>query len=237
LLRAVTARDIRRFVLSSSAAVYGDAAPQPIPETQRPDPVHAYGGSKRVIELLLEEAGRTLGLRSIALRYFNAAGASDAHGEVHDPETHLIPRVLRAVRDGAAVPVYGDDWPTPDGTCIRDYVHVLDLADAHARALEALDAGVAGAINLGSGLGHSVREILACAERVTGRPVAARVEPRRPGDPPRLVADVQRAGRELGWRAHQGLDAVVGSAWRWLGSHPRGYADGTGRHGADADLA
>jgi UDP-glucose 4-epimerase len=239
LLRVLAGRGVRRVVFSSSAAVYGDPEAQPIPEDAPPRPLHPYGSSKRAIEMLLEDAARSIGLASIQLRYFNAAGASAACGEDHRPETHLVPRLLDAALadDAPAVPIYGDDWPTPDGTCIRDYIHVEDLAAAHARALEGLSQGVHGAVNLGSGRGHSVREILDCVRRVTGRNLPVRVEPRRPGDPARLVAGVERAARELGWRAGRDLDAVVTSAWNWRQRHPQGYVDGVGRRGADPSLA
>lgn len=233
LLTAVAACEVPRFVFSSTAAVYGEPERQPIPEDEPGHPSHAYGSSKRAIEMLLADAERTFGLRSVSLRYFNAAGASARCGEDHDPETHLVPRLLRQVQDGGPpVPLYGDDYPTPDGTCVRDYVHVEDLAAAHLLALDALDAGLRGPLNLGSGRGTSVREVLGCVERVTGKPVPVRVEPRRPGDPPRLVADAARAARELGWRPQHDLDAVVRSAWRWLQRHPHGYGEGAGG-GAD----
>lgn len=238
LLRVIAERRTAKFVFSSSAAVYGVPDVAAISEALPAAPVHAYGGSKRAIEMVLEDAARTFGVRSICLRYFNAAGASVERGEDHRPETHLLPRLLHAALDPVPVPVpiYGDDWPTPDGTCIRDYVHVEDLAEAHVLALDALEAGLEGALNLGSGRGHSVLEVLACVGRVTGRRVPATVEPRRQGDPARLVADASRAARELGWQARHSLDDVVGSAWRWLERHPRGYPSETGRHGADAGL-
>ena len=228
LLRVMQERGVRRFLFSSSAGVYGAPATQPIPESEPPRPTHAYGGSKRAVEMLLEDASRALGLGAVWLRYFNAAGASERCGEDHRPETHLLPLLLRAAlaADPAAVPIYGDDYPTPDGTCVRDYVHVEDLAAAHVRALGALDTGLRGAVNLGGGLGQSVLEILAAVRRVTGRPIPVRVAPRRLGDPPVLVADASRAGRELGWQATRGLEAIVSSAWRWLQAHPDGYVDG-----------
>jgi UDP-glucose 4-epimerase len=229
LLEVVAARMVPRFVFSSTAAVYGEPERQPITEGSPERPSHPYGSSKRAIEMLLEDAGRTLGLRTVSLRYFNASGASVRCGEDHDPETHLVPRLLRQVLEaGPAVPLYGDDYPTPDGTCVRDYVHVEDLAAAHVLALAALDDGVRGPVNLGSGKGASVREVLDCVERVTGKPVPVTVQPRRPGDPPRLVADASRAERELGWRPQRDLDAVVQSAWRWVQRHPHGYGEGAG---------
>lgn len=232
LLQVVTEHQVPRFVFSSTAGVYGEPEVLPIPESAPPRPLHAYGASKRAIEMLLEDLVRN-GLRAIWLRYFNAAGASATHGEDHDPETHLIPNILRGTAGGAApVTVYGDDWPTPDGTCVRDYVHVDDLARAHVAALHALDQGVCGPVNLGTSAGHSVREILAAAERVTGTKIPVTVGPRRAGDPPSLVADAGRARRDLGWVPRATLDDIVQSAWDWLRTHPQGYGDGTGRHGS-----
>lgn len=225
LLRAMREAAVSRCVFSSSAAVYGVPASVPIAETAPATPQHAYGGSKYAIELVLADAGREFGLRSIALRYFNAAGASRAYGEDHRPESHLIPAVLQAARAGTAVVVHGDDWPTPDGTCIRDYVHVEDLARAHAAALMEIDGGVSGAINLGTAHGHSVRQVIAAAERVTGRPIAVRTGPRRPGDPAVLVADATRAARLLRWSPSATLDEMVASAWAWMNAHPHGYGD------------
>jgi UDP-glucose-4-epimerase GalE len=225
LLRAMSAARVPRLVFSSSAAVYGDAIHDPIPESAVPAPTHAYGASKYAIELALADAGRATGLQSIALRYFNAAGASRDHGEDHQPESHLIPLLLRAAHSGGEVVVYGDDWPTEDGTCVRDYVHVEDLARAHVAALAGLDAGIAGAINLGSGRGHSVREVISAVEQVTAQPVAVRAGPRRAGDPPVLVADCRRAAQVLRWTPSATLQAIVASAWDWMRAHPHGYED------------
>ena len=221
LLRGMLAAGVRRMVFSSSAAVYGEPEAQPIPETATPRPIHAYGGSKRAIEMLLEDAARAFDLRAASLRYFNAAGATPRCGEDHRPETHLIPAILHGVRVRRAVTVHGGDYPTPDGTCIRDYVHVRDLAEAHVLALE---SDFHGALNLGSGRGHSVLEVVSAVRRVTGEEVPVTVGPRRPGDPPRLVADVARAESELGWRARTDLDAIVRSASEWHRRHPHGYA-------------
>lgn len=234
LLRGMLARGVRRLVFSSTAAVYGEPDMMPIPESAPARPAHAYGGSKRAIEMLLEDAGRAHGVGSIALRYFNAAGASDRCGEDHRPETHLIPNLLRATPESPLV-LHGDDYPTPDGTCVRDYVHVADLARAHAAALEALGTGVCGGINLGSGRGQSVREIVAAARRVTGRTIPVRVGARRAGDPPQLVADIGRAAAVLGWQPEIGLDAMLASAWRWHERHPRGYESEAGGRGAADD--
>jgi UDP-glucose 4-epimerase len=235
LLRAVATARVQRFVFSSSAAVYGEPEDELIPESAPARPTHAYGASKRAVEMLLDDASRAFGLRVACLRYFNAAGASERCGEDHRPETHVVPRFVRATLPGAAiVPLHGDDYPTPDGTCVRDYVHVEDLARAHVRALEALATDGLGVLNLGSGRGASVREVLRTVESVTGGRVPVKVEPRRPGDPPRLVAGVERAARQLGWRAEHSLEDVVASTWRWMQRHPRGYGEAAGDSGADA---
>jgi UDP-glucose 4-epimerase len=223
--RAIEAR-VGRFVFSSSCAVYGHPREVPISEDSPQAPVNPYGETKRQFERLLAEYGATHGLGSVSLRYFNAAGATETRGEDHDPETHLIPNVLRAaLGHGPAVELYGTDYPTADGTAVRDYVHVSDIADAHVRALDiALDGPLA--LNLGTGTGYSVREVIAAAGRVTGRPVPAVERPRRSGDPPALVAAVGRAAAALGWRpTRSGLDEILGSAWRWHRAHPHGYRD------------
>ncbi len=225
LLRAVTAEGVERVVFSSTAALYGTPARTPIPETARLAPESVYGETKLQIESVLSWLARTTGLASVALRYFNAAGASAERGEDHRPESHLIPLVLE-VASGTRedVQVFGDDYPTPDGTAIRDYVHVLDLADAHLRALDVLRAGEAKAFNLGNGAGASVAEVIATIREVTGREVPTRLAPRRAGDPPVLVADASLAQRELGWRPlRPGLADIVADAWRWRQAHPHGY--------------
>jgi UDP-glucose 4-epimerase len=221
LLDVALERGVGAFVLSSTSAVYGHPERQPIPESTPPAPINPYGASKWMVERVLADLERAAGLRWAALRYFNAAGADPAGdlGECHDPETHLIPVCLEAaagLRD--AVELYGTDYATPDGTCIRDYVHVTDLADAHRRAIEALLEGRSlGARNLATGRGHSNREIIAAVERVVGRPVPVREAPRRPGDPPELIADASLFRRELGWEPHHSdLDTIVRTAWRWL---------------------
>jgi UDP-glucose 4-epimerase len=217
LLDAMRAAGVGLLVFSSSAAVYGEPAKQPIEEDDSPAPTNPYGETKLAVERAIRWYGRAFGLRGVSLRYFNAAGASGQHGERHDPETHLIPLVLHAAagrRD--AVTIYGDDYPTRDGTCVRDYVHVLDLADAHVRALDALAAGApGGAYNLGcGGDGYTVREVIDTAAVVTGRRIPTRVGPRRSGDPATLVAATGRITRELGWRAgRQDLREIIGSAW------------------------
>jgi UDP-arabinose 4-epimerase len=220
LLDAVRRAGNPPLVFSSSAAVYGLSAKMPIAEDAPLNPANPYGETKLMIERALHWLDRAHGLRHIALRYFNAAGA-DPDGEIgerHDPETHLIPLVLDAVAGRCGpVAIYGTDYPTPDGTAIRDYIHVQDLAEAHVRALDYLFAGGASmALNLGTGIGHSVREVVHAAERVTGRAVPQREAPRRPGDPPVLVADPSRARAVLRWQpALPELDAMIAAAWQW----------------------
>ncbi len=222
VIAAAQAAGAGRLVFSSTAAVYGAPGRVPIEEGDQLAPANPYGETKLVCERLLE-AARAGGMAFTALRYFNACGAHGEQGEDHDPETHLVPLALRAARDGAALPVFGDDYPTEDGTCVRDYVHVADLADAHVAALERLP-DVQGAFNLGTGSGDSVRRVLASVEKITGSRVRAEVSPRRAGDPPVLVADNRLAGASLGWRPRRSLDDAVGDAWRWMLAHPRGYA-------------
>ncbi|MDE1899011.1 MAG: UDP-glucose 4-epimerase GalE [Xanthomonadaceae bacterium] len=220
LLEAMRAAGVDRIVFSSTAAVFGNPVTDPIDEDHPTAPINPYGASKRMCERLLEDAAAAYGLRAVALRYFNAAGADPAGriGESHQPETHLIPNVLRAVLgQGPALKVFGDDYPTRDGTCVRDYVHVDDLAAAHLAAL-ALMADRPGfhAFNLGNGTGFSVREVIAAAERVSGRRIECASAPRRAGDPPTLVASGARAREQLGWRPrYSELDAIIETAWRW----------------------
>ena len=234
LLNSAVDAGIRRFVFSSSCAVYGVPEKIPITEQTPREPVNPYGASKLFFENALEAYGRAYGLRSVSLRYFNAAGADDSGeiGEMHDPETHLIPLALAASAANApALQIYGSDYPTPDGTCVRDYIHVNDLADAHVRALQYLEThrpeksrdenGESLAVNLGTGRGHSVLEIIQAVENATGRPVRRTVGPRRPGDPPVLVADPAKAQRVLGWMAKRSLDDIVSSAWRWWVHHTK----------------
>jgi UDP-glucose 4-epimerase len=237
LLEAARGHGVRRFVFSSTAAVYGTPLETPIREDADLRPINPYGETKRTFEGALAWYGEAYGFRSVSLRYFNAAGASEALGEDHRPETHLIPIVLRAATAGDEVTVFGDDYRTPDGTCIRDYIHVLDLARAHLLALEATspndprtgtpgEPAAALVCNLGSGHGYSVREVLTAAERAVGRPIAHRVGPRRAGDPPVLVASADRAREVLGWTARQdSLEAMIDSAWAWQRRHPEGYAE------------
>lgn len=213
----------RQLVVSSSAAVYGYGEGRPFREEDPCRPVNPYGGTKLAMEQVLAHAAPRLGLGYFCLRYFNAAGALADHGERHDPETHLIPLALAAAAGGAPLTLFGEDYPTPDGSCIRDYIHVADLAEAHLAALAALGAGKAagGPLNLGTGGGHSVKEVLASVERVTGRRLPLRHGPRRPGDPARLVAGVERAAALLGWTPrHPQLDDIVASAWAYMERRP-----------------
>ncbi len=221
LLRAMQGAGVNRIVFSSTAAVYGVPASTPIVEEAEPAPINPYGRSKQMVERILADTAAAIGLRATALRYFNAAGADPAGelGEAHDPETHLVPLVLEAARTGSTVTVFGHDYPTPDGTCVRDYIHVTDLARAHVLALEALGgAGALATYNLGTGAGLSVRSIIALAADVTGREIAVTTGPRRPGDPPVLVADPAKARAELGWTpVHSSAREIVETAWAWMG--------------------
>jgi UDP-glucose 4-epimerase len=224
LLNAMLRNDVRRFVFSSTAAVFGEPRYVPIDEAHPLDPVNPYGQSKLIVEQMLRWYDERAGLRSVALRYFNAAGASASYGEDHDPETHLIP-ILLDVAEGKrpSLPLFGDDYPTPDGTCVRDYVHVQDLAQAHILAL-GYAGERSGRFNLGIGSGRSNLEVAAAVERVTGRRVPIDVLPRRAGDPPELVAASALARSELGWQPRfEELDGVVASAWRWRQTHAKGY--------------
>jgi len=222
LLDTLRASGIDRIVFSSTAAVYGGPERVPIRESDAMRPVNPYGASKLAFEGAMRWYG-VYGLRSVALRYFNVAGASEQFGERHDPETHLIPNLLRAAASGAPVTLYGEDYPTPDGTPIRDYIHVQDLADAHILALDWTGTAAPGAheaCNLGSNSGFSVREVLVGAEAVVGRPIAHSFGPRRAGDPPSLVAATDRARDVLGWTPRRGsLEEMIGSAWRWMGNN------------------
>jgi UDP-glucose 4-epimerase len=222
----------RRLVFSSTAAVYGEPDTVPIPEDARLQPTNAYGESKLLVEQMLAWMHRVHGLRSASLRYFNVAGAPEGpegitRGEAHEPESHLIPLILDvALGRRKSIRIYGDDYPTPDGTCIRDYIHVSDLADAHLLALGALESEAAArsrlVFNLGNGRGFSVREVIESARRVTGHAVPAEVHPRRPGDPAVLVASSDKAIRELGWKpAYTQLDEIVRTAWTW---HQKRYS-------------
>jgi len=230
LLDAMRNAGVGQFVFSSTAAVYGEPQEVPIPETHPKSPTNPYGDTKLAVERMLAAFDRAYGLRSVCLRYFNAAGSDPdcVLGEDHRPETHLIPRILLAAAGKAPeITVFGTDYDTPDGTCLRDYVHVMDLADAHVRAIEALDAGSASdQFNLGSGNGFSVKEMIAAAEDVVGKPIPVQFGPRRAGDPARLIASSQKAREILGWSPQfTDMKDIVGHAWRWMQANPNGYPD------------
>jgi UDP-glucose 4-epimerase len=228
LIETLVKNGVRRFVFSSTCATYGEPQEVPIPETHPQWPKNPYGWSKFMVERILEDFATAHGLRFVALRYFNAAGATRLRGEHHEPETHLIPLVLDvALGRRTHVSVFGSDYPTPDGTAIRDYIHVSDLAMAHVQALTHLRQGGASEfINLGTGHGHSVLEVIETARRVTGRKIDARTEGRRAGDPARLVAVSEKARRSLGWEPKLGdLATILRTAWEWKGAHPHGYKD------------
>jgi UDP-glucose 4-epimerase len=216
LLDGLLAAGVRRFVFSSTAAVYGEPATTPITEEFATQPTNTYGETKLALERALRWYEGAHGLRFACLRYFNAAGASSRNGERHEPETHLIPNVLAAARGEREVSVFGEDYPTEDGTCVRDYIHVEDLARAHVQALQSLERG-SGAYNLGSGGGFSVRQVIEVAREVTGAPIPFQRGPRRAGDPAVLVASSEKARRELGWTPRkQDLRTIVADAWGWL---------------------
>jgi len=228
-LEAMAAEGCHRFVFSSTCAVYGEPAEMPIRESHPTVPVNAYGQTKLAVEQALPHFERAYGIRSIRLRYFNAAGADPAGelGEDHTPEIHVIPRAIAAAMGGAPIAIFGDDYETPDGTCLRDYVHVTDLADAHVGALAWLEGGgVSGSYNVGTEHPSSVRDVIAAVERVTARPVAKRSAPRRAGDPPVLFASAERIRRDLGWVPQRAdLETIVADAWRWHSAHPHGFAN------------
>jgi UDP-glucose 4-epimerase len=228
MLEAMRRAGVNRLVYSSSAAVYGEPRRVPIAEADRTEPINPYGATKLAFEGAMRWHAAAHGFRAISLRYFNVAGATERNGEDHDPETHLIPLVLRVAAGAAThVQIFGQDYPTPDGTCIRDFVHVRDLGAAHLLALEATaeaDPSLE-VYNLGSAAGFSVREVVEAARKVTGRAIPARVLKRRLGDPPVLVASSRRARRELGWQPqHSKLEEMLTDAWAWRLAHPDGYA-------------
>jgi UDP-glucose 4-epimerase len=225
LVRVMLEHDVKSIVFSSTCAVYGEPRRIPMEEDDPKDPTNPYGHTKLAFEFVLSDCGNAHGLRSVCLRYFNAAGAVGRLGEDHDPETHLIPNVLKAAGEsGSGLKVFGDDYPTEDGTCVRDYVHISDLARAHHEALNILARGESARINLGSGTGFSVLEVIRTAEKVTGVKIPFTVSPRRRGDPAVLVAGSGRARRLLGWEPEFGsLESIVASAWEWHRTHPDGY--------------
>jgi len=228
-LEAMAAEGCRYFVFSSTCAVYGEPITTPLDETHPTAPINAYGQTKLAVEHALPHLERAYGIKSIRLRYFNAAGA-DPEGELgedHSPEIHVIPRALEAAATGGTIDIFGEDYPTPDGTCLRDYIHVADLADAHVKALARLTQGGGSATyNVGTERPSSVKDVIAAVERVTGRKVNRRSAPRRPGDPAVLYASARRIRDDLGWRPQfADLDVIVRDAWRWHSTHPRGFGD------------
>lgn len=230
LLDAMREAGVRKMVFSSTAAVYGMPRRAPIEETDRLDPINPYGASKLCVELMLRGYAPAYGMGFVALRYFNVAGAdpTGSIGEDHSPETHLIPLILQVpLGKRPSIKIFGQDYDTPDGTCIRDYIHVCDLADAHVLALGAIEPGQAKAYNLGNGEGFSVKEVIDACRAVTGAPIPAEQAERRPGDPPRLVASSAKAMAELGWRPkYPELPTIVSHAWAWHKANPSGYGKG-----------
>jgi UDP-glucose-4-epimerase GalE len=229
VLEAMAAESVKHFVFSSTCATYGEPIETPITESHPQNPINSYGETKLAVERALPHFERAHGISWVALRYFNASGA-DPDGEIgedHSPEIHVIPRAIEAATGGAGLTVFGDDYPTPDGTCLRDYIHVSDLATAHVLALEAIaETGKSGAYNLGTGHPHSVREVIDTVQRVTGRPVPWTLGPRRPGDPAVLYAGAHKAQSELRWTPrYPDLETIVQTAWDWHRLHPHGYAD------------
>ena len=227
MLKAMDRHGVDKIVFSSTAAVYGEPEKQPIEETDRTEPTNPYGETKLAIEKMLKWSDNAYGIRYVALRYFNAAGSNTevGIGEDHSPESHLIPLVLKtALGQRSHIGIFGDDYPTHDGTCIRDYIHVRDLAEAHLLALEYLNrGGKSDAFNLGSGDGYSVKEIIDTARKITGKEIPAIVEPRRAGDPSVLIASNKKAAEVLGWHPTRGLETIIADAWNWHSSHPDGY--------------
>jgi UDP-glucose 4-epimerase len=223
LLEAMRITGVRRLVFSSTAAVYGEPATTPIREDAPLQPTNPYGESKLIVEKMLSWMYRVHGFPYASLRYFNVAGAAPGRGEAHEPETHLIPLVLDvALGRRQRIRIYGDDYPTVDGTCVRDYIHIEDLAEAHLLALEALEGGGQRIYNLGNGSGFTVLQVIEAARRVTGQPIPVEVVGRRPGDPAVLIASAEKIGRDLGWKPrHTSLDTIVASAWEW---HQKRYA-------------
>ena len=226
LLDAMIRHGVKKLIFSSTAATYGEPEIVPIPEDHPQLPINPYGKSKLVFERILADYRAYTGLHYVVLRYFNAAGASQERGEAHRTETHLIPRILDAAAGASAhADVFGTDYPTPDGTCVRDYIHVLDIADSHFRALEEIERVSGEAFNVGNSRGYSILEVINEVERVTGTKISRNLAPRRPGDPATLVASKEKLKRMLGWEAsHSSLEEVVSSAWAWKQKHPKGYS-------------
>ena len=227
LLATLISHGVRRVVFSSTCATYGEPQRIPIDEGHQQVPTNPYGWSKLFVERIMADYDRAFDLKFVALRYFNASGAIPERGEHHEPETHLIPLVIKAAQgEIERVSVFGSDYATPDGTCVRDYIHVADLAEAHALSLDYLRAAnESTAINLGNGQGYSVLEVVEAARKVTGKEIAVEMQERRPGDPSHLVADAARAHKLLGWQPKRpDLASIIGSAWDWHSKHPQGYA-------------
>ena len=226
LMETAVRADVKKFVLSSTAAVY-QSSEEPLTEESPLGPTNVYGQTKLMTEQALEWYRQIYGLHFAALRYFNACGALPGRGEAHQPESHLIPRVLQiALGQAQAATIYGADYPTPDGTCIRDYIHIADLVSAHQLALAALEKNDRLVYNVGSGNGYSVREVIETARKVTGHAIPAIENPRRPGDSARLVASSEKIRRELGWKPqHDNIHDILSSAWEWHKSHPKGYEE------------
>jgi len=226
LLDAMIRHNVKKLIFSSTAATYGEPEIVPIPEDHRKSPINPYGKSKLVFEWILADYRAYTGLNYAVLRYFNAAGASQERGEAHRVETHLIPRIFDAATGASPqADVFGTDYPTPDGTCVRDYVHVLDIADSHVRALEEIERVSGEAFNVGNSRGYSILEVIDAVERITGKKIPRKLGPRRPGDPAVLVASKEKLKNMLGWEAkHSSLDEIVSSAWSWKQNHPHGYA-------------
>jgi UDP-glucose 4-epimerase len=229
LLDAMTRHGVKKLIFSSTAATYGEPHTVPIPEDHSKKPINPYGKSKLRFEEILSDYHSYTGLHFASLRYFNAAGATAERGEAHRVETHLIPKVLDAALGIIPqVEVFGSDYPTPDGTCVRDYIHVLDISDSHLRALESIESVSGEAFNVGNSRGFSILEVLDAAEKITGRKIPRTLSPRRPGDPAVLVASKDKLHRMLGWQAqHSSLEEIIGSAWSWKQKHPRGYTEAT----------
>ncbi len=222
LLDGAVEGKVKSFVFSSTCATYGEPTQIPIPETEKQSPINAYGESKLMFEKALKWYNQIFGIKYAALRYFNAAGATKQFGEDHSPETHLVPLVLKvALGKMKSIKIFGEDYPTPDGTCIRDYIHILDLAQAHELALSAPRSGH---YNLGTGNGYSVKQIIDVSRKVTGHAIPADIVERRPGDPPKLIGCSELAKKELGWKPRfENVEAVIQSAWDWAKNHPEGY--------------
>jgi UDP-glucose 4-epimerase len=227
LLDAMIRHNVKKIVFSSTAAVYGEPEQVPIPEDHRKAPINPYGQTKWLFETVLADYARYAGLKHVSFRYFNAAGASQERGEAHRTETHIVPKILEAASGQIAkFEIRGTDYATPDGTCVRDYVHVLDIADAHVSAITEIDRVSGDAFNVGNSRGYSIREVVETARRVTGQPIPAIEATRRPGDPAVLVADASKLRRTLGWEPrYSTLDAILSTAWKWKQTHPQGYPE------------